>query len=74
MRLPGQVVHLLLGPQADDFSWVQFAEAVFEAIVIFDVAVSVLELVERRLENLQHHFIRNWLLLQTNVNTHKKEV
>lgn len=62
--LPGQVVHLLLGPQPDDFAWVQFAEAIFEAIVVFDVTVSVLELVQRRLEDLQHHLIRDGLLLQ----------
>lgn len=68
-RLPGQVVHLLLGPQTDDLAWVQFAEAVDEAVVVFDVAVSVLELVERRLVDLQHHFVWNGLLLQADAHT-----
>lgn len=68
-RVPVQVVILLLGPQPDDFPRVQFAEAIYEAIVVFDVAVSVLELVERRLEHLQHHFIRDRLLLQADAHT-----
>lgn len=68
-RVPVQVVILLLGPQPDDFPRVQFAEAIYEAIVVFDVAVSVLELVERRLEHLQHHFIWDRLLLQADAHT-----
>lgn len=58
-------MHLLLSPQPNDFAWVQFAEAVDEAVVIFDVAVSVSELIESCLEDLQHHFLRDRLLLQT---------
>lgn len=68
--VPAQVVQLLLGPQPDDFPRVQFAEAIYEAIVVFDVAVSVLEFIERRLEHLQHHFIRDGLLLQADTHTH----
>lgn len=62
--VPVEVVHLLLGPQPDDLAWVQFAESVDEAIVVFDVSISVLKLVERRLEHLQHHLLWNGLLLQ----------
>lgn len=58
-------MHLLLGPQPDDLARVELAEAVFEAVVIFDVAVSVLELVQRGLEHLQNHLVWNRLLLQT---------
>lgn len=67
-------MHLLLSPQPDDFARVQFAETVFEAIVIFDVAVSVLELVQCRLKHLQHHFIWDGLLLHANMQTHGKNV
>lgn len=63
-------MHLLLGPQSDDFTWVQFAEAVYEAVVVFDVAVAVLELIQRRLEHLQHHLIGNRLLLQADTHAH----
>ena len=62
-------MHLLLGPEPDDLSWVQFAEAVDEAVVVFDVTVSVLKLVQRRLEDLQHDFTGNRLLLQTTKHT-----
>lgn len=64
MGLPGQVVHLLLRPQPDDLARVQLAEAVDEAVVVFDVAVPVLELIEGRLVDLQDHFLWNRLLLQ----------
>lgn len=78
---PGQVVHLLLGPQADDFAGVELAEALLEAIIVLDVAVAVLELVERRLEDLEHHLIWDHnlrLLLQpvhtdTHTETHKHD-
>lgn len=63
-------MHLLLGPQPDDFARVQFAESVLEAIVVFDVSVSVLELVQRRLKHLQHHFVRDRLLLQAVTRKH----
>lgn len=68
--LPAQVVHLLLCPQSNDLAWVQFAEAIFEAIIIFDVAIPVLELVQCRLEHLQHHLVGNRLLLQAETHTH----
>lgn len=68
--VPAQVVHLLLSPQPDDFTRVQFAEAIFEAIVVFDVAISVLKLVECGLKHLQHHLLRNRLLLQAGTHTH----
>lgn len=63
-------MHLLLGPQTDDLAWVQFAEAVLEAVVVFDVAVSVLELVQRRFKHLQHHLVWDGLLLQADAHTH----
>lgn len=68
--LPAQVVHLLLCPQSNGLAWVQFAEAIFEAIVIFDVAIPVLELVQSRLEHLQHHLVGNRLLLQAETHKH----
>lgn len=69
--VPAEVVHLLLGPQADDLAWVQFAEALLEAVVVLDVAVAVFELVERRLEDLQHHLVWDGLLLQADTHTHR---
>lgn len=68
-QIPAQVVHLLLGPQPDDFAWVQFAESFFEAIVIFDVTVSVLELIECCFKHLQHHLVWDRLLLQAEKQT-----
>lgn len=67
---PAEVVHLLLGPQANDLARVELGEAVDEAIVVFDVAVSVLELVQGGLEHLEDHLVWNWLLIQT-MHTHK---
>jgi hypothetical protein len=56
-RLPLQVVHLLLGPHADNLARVLFPEASLEAIVVLDVAVSVLEFVQCGLEDL-HRTLR----------------
>lgn len=63
-------MHLLLRPQADDLAWVQFAEAIDETVIVFDVAIPVFELVQRSLENLQNHLVWNWLLLQAESDTH----
>lgn len=63
-------MHLFLRPQPDDFAWVEFAEAVDEAIVVLDVAVSILEVIECGFENLQNHLVGNRLLLQTRTHTH----
>ena len=50
-HVPFEVVHLLLGPQLDHLAWVLLPESIFEAVVILDVAISVLELIESRLED-----------------------
>lgn len=63
-------MHLLLCPQSDDLAWVQFAEAIDEAVIVFDVAIPVLELVQRRLEHLQNHLAWNQLPLQAESHTH----
>lgn len=49
---PFQVVHLFLSPKLHQLSWVYLPKPVLEAIVILDVAVSVLELVQCCLEDL----------------------
>ena len=56
-RLPLQVVHLLLGPHADNLARVLFPEASLETIVVLDVAISVLEFVQCGLEDL-HRTLR----------------
>lgn len=56
-------MHLLLSPQADDRAGVQLAEAVYEAVVILDVLVTVLELVKCGLEDLEHTLIWDSILL-----------
>lgn len=50
-HVPFEVVHLLLGPQLDHLAWVLLPKPIFEAVVILDVAISVLELIESRLED-----------------------
>ena len=62
--LPGQVVHLFLCPQPDDLAWVEFAEAVLESVVVFNIAVPVLEFIQRGFEHLQYHLFWHGLLLQ----------
>lgn len=60
---PFQVSHFLLGPEFDELAWVDLAQPVLEAMVVLDVAVSVLELVQGRLEDLHgtlgwdHHLL-----------------
>ena len=50
-HVPFEVVHLLFSPQLDHLAWVLLPKPIFEAVVILDVAVSVLELIESCLED-----------------------
>lgn len=67
--VPGEVVHLLLSPQADNFARVQLAEAVSEAVVILDIFVPVLKLIQCGLENLEDTLFRNNLLFKATGDT-----
>ena len=58
-------MHLLLGPQLDHLAWVLLAKPIFEAVVILDVAVSVLELIESCLEDFDGTLWGDGLTLQT---------
>lgn len=49
---PLQIVHLFLGPHADHFAGILLPKSCLEPIVILDVAISVLELIQSRLEHL----------------------
>ena len=53
---PLQVVHLLLCPESHKLSWVLFPEPSPKPVVVLDVAVSVLKLVQCRLEHLDGTF------------------
>lgn len=64
-HVPFEVVHLLLGPQLDHFAWVLLPEPVFEAVVILDVAIPVLELIESRLEDFDGTLWGDGLALHT---------
>ena len=64
-HVPFEVVHLLLGPQLDHLAWVLLAKPIFEAVVILDVAVSVLELIESCLEDFDGTLWGDGLTLQT---------
>lgn len=57
-------MHLLLGPQADDFARVQLAESIFKAIVVLDVFIPVLKFIQRGLENLENALLWNNLFLK----------
>lgn len=61
---PGEVVHLLLSPQVDNFARIQLAEAVFEAVVILDIFVPVLKLIQGGLENFEDTLFWNNLLFK----------
>ncbi len=61
---PGEVVHLFLSPQADNFTRIQLAEAVFEAVVILDIFVPVLKLIQSGLENFEDTLFWNNLLFK----------
>ncbi len=61
---PGEVVHLFLSPQADNFARIQLAEAVFEAVVILDIFVPVLKLIQSGLENFEDTLFWNNLLFK----------
>ncbi len=60
---PFQVSHFFLGPELHKFARVALAESVLEAIVVFDVAVPVLEFVKCGLEDLDGTFTWNHKLL-----------
>lgn len=62
--VPGEVVHLLLSPQAYNFARIQLAEAVFEAVVVLDIFVPVLKLIQGGLENLEDTLFWNNLLFK----------
>lgn len=61
---PGEVVHLFFSPQTDDFARIQLAEAVFEAVVVFDVFVPVFKLIQGGFEHLEDTLFRNNLLFK----------
>lgn len=67
---PVQVVHFFLGPHPDRPSRVLLRESILETIVVFDVLLSILKLIQRRLEHLQSHLPRDNLLIKP---TAKKE-
>ena len=58
-----EISHLLLSPHVDDFARVLLGESGPESVVVFDVFLTSLELVQRRLENFDHTFFRDihWL-------------
>ena len=58
-----EISHLFLGPHVDDFARVLLGESGPEPVVVFDVFLTSLELVQRRLENFDHAFFRDihWL-------------
>lgn len=71
---PDEVVHLLLGPQADDLARVQLAKAIFKAIVVFDVFIPVLKFIQRCLENLENALLWNDLVLKSTEDENKPHI
>ena len=63
-HVPFEVVHLLFSPQLDHLAWVLLPKSIFEAVVILDVAVSVLELIESCLEDFDGTLWGDGLALQ----------
>lgn len=53
----------------DNFARIQLAEAVFEAVVVFDVFVPVLKLIQGGLENLEDTLFGNNLLFKATRDT-----
>ena len=43
---PAKITQLLFCPQSDDFSWILFAEAILETVVILDVTIPGLKFIQ----------------------------
>lgn len=52
-------MHFFLSPHTNNFSWIQFTEAVFKPVVILNVFVTVLEFIKSCFKHFDGTFWRN---------------
>ena len=62
---PLQIVHLFLCPHSHHLPGVLLAEAGLEAVIVFDVAIAILEFVESGLEHLHSTLGRQGAVFKT---------